>query len=334
MYDWAEFRHFLYLLKILELGGLHRAAEVLHTSQPNLSVQARQFQDHAEIKLFSKERNGRIVPTETGYAFISLAPLVLDVRDEVIDALIAIDRGGIDNIRLGCSPLVDQGLFRDLCALHREILPRCNVRPSHEDTVQLTQEVVSGNLDAALVTLPVNHTDLQVEVLRQDRLVVCLRKDDPIAEKAAIDMADLQNKLAVLYHPLRHPDAHQRLLEMLGQEGVKVEEFSRASHPTEMQMLVKEGYGFALIREGTPLDDELTTRRLIGVDWTVDIAAIFNRQNHPKTVPVLVRKLRKKIQHSAKPSGPKKPPASVRPQAEVDRDKRQTGFQFPPIREA
>ena len=28
MYDWAEFRHFLYLLTILEKGGFRAAAEV------------------------------------------------------------------------------------------------------------------------------------------------------------------------------------------------------------------------------------------------------------------------------------------------------------------
>ena len=56
MYDWAEFRHFLYLLKILEKGGFRVAAEELHTSQPNLTVQARRFQDHASVRLFSKTK--------------------------------------------------------------------------------------------------------------------------------------------------------------------------------------------------------------------------------------------------------------------------------------
>jgi hypothetical protein len=40
MYDWAEFRHFRYLLKILEMGGFRVAAEELRTSQPNLTVSA------------------------------------------------------------------------------------------------------------------------------------------------------------------------------------------------------------------------------------------------------------------------------------------------------
>ena len=65
MYEWAEFRHFRYLLKILEKGGFRAAAEELYTSQPNLTVQARQFQDHASVRLFRKLKSGQIRPTET-----------------------------------------------------------------------------------------------------------------------------------------------------------------------------------------------------------------------------------------------------------------------------
>jgi DNA-binding transcriptional LysR family regulator len=40
MYDWAEYRHFRYLLEILDLKGFRAAAEQLHPTQPNLSAHA------------------------------------------------------------------------------------------------------------------------------------------------------------------------------------------------------------------------------------------------------------------------------------------------------
>jgi DNA-binding transcriptional LysR family regulator len=295
MYDWAELRHFRYLLAILERQGFRIAAEQLHTSQPNLTVQARQFQENASIRLFQKMKNGRIRPTETGIAFISLARLLLETRDEVIDTLIAIERGEIGSVRFGCAPLVDQSLFRSFCGLHKEILPACSIRPTHADPAQLTEEVVSGAVDAAIVTLPLRHPDLRIEEIRADRLVVCLRRDNPLAQKAALNVADLQKNLTVLYHPQRHPDGHEMLLQLLTDAGVKIDEYSLASHPSEMQMLVKEGYGFTLIREGTPLDDELTIRPVAGVNWTVNTAVIYHRERHPKTVPILVKKFRRQF---------------------------------------
>lgn len=299
MYDWAEFRHFLYLLKILEKGGFRVAAEELHTSQPNLSVQARRFQDNASICLFRKTKSGRICPTETGTAFIALARLLLELREEVIDALITIERGEIGLVRFGSTPLVDPSLFRTFCALHREVLPGSSIRPTHGDATQLAKEVLDGMVDAAMITLPFTHPDLRIEELRRDRIVVCLRKDHPLAAKAALLVSDLQDNLSILYHPQRHPDAHRRLLELLHEAGVTLGEYSCASHPSELQELVREGYGLALIREGTPLEQGLVIRRLAGVDWTVDTAIIYHKRRHPKTVPILVKGLKRSIQNES-----------------------------------
>src|SRR5258708_8135455 len=120
-------------------------------------------------------KGGRIRPTDTGVAFKVLARFLLETRDEVLDALIAIERGEVNSVRFGCTPLVDQGLFRTFCDLHKEILPVCPVRPTHGDTAHLAEEVVSGTVDAALVTLPLRHPEQRIEELRRDRLVVCLR---------------------------------------------------------------------------------------------------------------------------------------------------------------
>jgi DNA-binding transcriptional LysR family regulator len=296
MYDWAEFRHFSYLLKILEKGGFRVAAEELHTSQPNLTVQARRFQDQASVRLFQKLKNGQICPTESGLAFITLARLVLEIRQEVIDALIAIERDEIGVVRFGSTPLADQNLFRSFCKFHKELLPRITVRPTHGDAAQLANEVLEGVVHAAIITLPLTHPDLHVEQLRRDKIVVCLRKDHALAAKAALQVSDLQDNLSIIYHPQRHPDAHERLLEMLGDAGVTLEDYSCASHPSEMQTLVKEGHGLALIREGTLLEEGLITRRLTGVDWTVDTAVIYRKQHHPKTVPILIRSLKRSLQ--------------------------------------
>ncbi|MBB5060012.1 DNA-binding transcriptional LysR family regulator [Granulicella aggregans] len=312
MYDWADLRYFRYLLTILERQGFRAAAEELHISQPSLTVQARKFQENASVRLFQKTKSGRIRPTEAGVAFISLARLLLETREEVMNALVQIERGEIGSVRFGCAPLVDQRVFRDLCSLHKEILPQCSLRPTHGDTDQLAEEVARGQVDAAVVTLPLRHPELRIEEIRRDRLVACLRHDDPLARKPVLNVTDLQGNLTVFYHPQRHPDAHEVLVHMLASAGITIDECSLASHPSEMQMLVKEGHGLTLIREGSRIDDELTIRPIADVTWTVDTAVIYHKQRHPKTVPILVKKLRRQFQDEASGNGRKEDTASLR----------------------
>jgi DNA-binding transcriptional LysR family regulator len=94
MNDWAEFRHFKYLLAIVENRGFRAAAEQLHTAQPNLSAQAKQFQEQSAIHLFRKSKDGRIKLTETGVAFRPIAQGLLDARDEAIAAWLPLTVGG------------------------------------------------------------------------------------------------------------------------------------------------------------------------------------------------------------------------------------------------
>ena len=303
MNNWVEFRHLRYLLAVVEHKGFRAAAKHLCTAESNLSVQARQFQEALAIRLFRRGRAGRIQLTKTGAAFRPIAQGLLDARDEALAALIAIERGRIPTLNLGCAPFVDPELFHVACQLHKELLPSCAIRPTHGDAVQLVEELVSGQLDAALMSLPITDPRLKGITIRRDRLLACLRKDHPLAAKTAIRAADLKENLAVLYDPERHPGAHTRILELLGEVGVEIDEFSRVSHPAELQSLVKAGYGLGLIAEGTALDADLTTRPVAGVEWAVETALVYNGKLHPQTIPVLARQLRRRLAHPSIPGG-------------------------------
>jgi DNA-binding transcriptional LysR family regulator len=123
MNDFAEFRHFRYLLEILEQEGLRPAADHLHTTPPNLCKQALEFQERFQLRLYRKRRDNRIKPTKTGTAFIAIARSLLEARDQAIAALQAVESGTIHTLRLGSGTFVDKELFRAACEFHRELLP-------------------------------------------------------------------------------------------------------------------------------------------------------------------------------------------------------------------
>ena len=105
MDDYAEFRHLKYLLAIIEHKGVRAAAEALHITQPSLSRQAKEFQQHYKLNFYRKSKSGRIEITKTGHALPIIFRDLLEARDEAIAALEAIELGEAEVLRIGCSPL-------------------------------------------------------------------------------------------------------------------------------------------------------------------------------------------------------------------------------------
>lgn len=304
--DWAEFSLLSKVLMVLKHGSFRVAAELEHITQSCLSRATKIFHDQSGMRLYELGRDNRVLLNRVGVAFREMIPLLFQLRDEIFAALHAIACGRIRKLRLGCETVVDPGLFQMACAIHKRYLPDCVIDPFNEDAEELVQEVRSGEIDGALVTLPLDLQELCVETIRHDPLVICLRADDPLAAKAAVHPVDLKEKRAILPHPQQHLAAHTRLLEMFAEIGVQFNECSRASHPSGMQQLVLDGFGLALIREGTALYPGLTTRPIIGAQWTVDTVFIYHSEHHPETIPPLARHL--KLQVSAQTKSPAKIP--------------------------
>lgn len=58
-----------------------------------------------------------------------------------------------------------------------------------------------------------------------------------------------------------HRSAHERLIEMLIELGIEPEASCSAATPADIQLMVRSGYGVALIDQKTVLDADLTTRQ-------------------------------------------------------------------------
>jgi DNA-binding transcriptional LysR family regulator len=160
--------------------------------------------------------------------------------------------------------------------------------------------------------LPVADENLRVELVKRDRLVVCIPADHPLAKKSALSAADLSHNLTIFRRPSQHPEAHARLLELLADLGVWFEEHAHISHPHEMLEAVKNGEGFGLIREGTPMIEGVTTRPIIGVNWTFDTAVVFPRNPKSRIVPVIAKHLKRTFLRSETAVTHKKGPAIVK----------------------
>jgi DNA-binding transcriptional LysR family regulator len=197
--------------------------------------------------------------------------------------------------RLGFTPFVDKHVLATVNQAYHELFPKGSISPENGDTDDLLTRLKEGTLDAALVTLPLSSDGYRVQPVMHEQLVVCLRNDDPLASHEEIPPELLNGKLAIFSDPRHHPLAHAKLLEMLAEQSIQ----PRVSNPTfnaeHVQWMVREGLCVALIRHGEPVHEDLTTRPIRGVSWTIDSAIVYRPEHDQMALPLLLRDLNRRF---------------------------------------
>jgi DNA-binding transcriptional LysR family regulator len=280
-------------------------------TQPGLSNQIKALEEAYGVPLLVRHGKG-VRATPEAEILIAGGRELLKISEKLIESARALHRVTNMPVRLGFSSFVDHALFEMVCLIGQVHFPECEIAPKSGDNVELLVLLESGEIDAALVTLPVNAARFKAHPFMQSRLVVCMKADDPLAKLREIAPSELQAKLTIFQEPKQHPEAHLRLMEMLDHIGIQTDVASTSRTPQSIQWMVEAGRGYALVREGSALQHGLVTRPVAGVSWTVDSALIVCKAASHITLPCLLREMRKRlrIQRFA-PS--RRPPRSVRP---------------------
>ncbi len=79
-------RRLKYFVKIVDIGSLTQAAELLHIAQPALSQQVATLESELEKQLLVRSRRG-VTPTEAGKILYSHAQTILSQCEQAKDAV-------------------------------------------------------------------------------------------------------------------------------------------------------------------------------------------------------------------------------------------------------
>lgn len=295
MSDPIKLRHLKNLTMVAEEGNISRAAIRLYISQSSLSQQMKQLEVAAQACLMVRHPGG-VHASPAAEILIAGNKQIVKLCDDLLTAARSINNAPLLPLRLGFSSFVDHDLYGMVCTIHKSLFPSCEIMSQSGDPVDLFRLLREGT---------------------QSRLVVCMKSDDPISKLKELTPADLGSKLTIFREPKQHPEVHERLMEMLDVAGISSDIASTNKTPHDLQWMVESGRGCALIPEGSHLQDGLVTRPVAGVTWTVDSALIVRRSKLQKTLPLLVKELRRRFRALAK-LPPAKPVRSVRHQPVVN----------------
>lgn len=190
-------RDLTYLTTLADTGHFRRAAEACNVTQPTLSMQLRKLEEFLGVTLV--ERGGRhALLTPAGKEIVARARAILHETEAM--------RELARHFRDPFAGELSLGLFPTLAAyLLPLILPEINARfPAlqltlmEEKTPVLTEMLLAGKLDCALLALPIEEEGLQSTSLFHEPFLLAVAAGHPFARKKRISQEALSGKTLLL----------------------------------------------------------------------------------------------------------------------------------------
>ncbi|NDY43521.1 LysR family transcriptional regulator [Dissulfurirhabdus thermomarina] len=265
-----EMRQVQVFLAVWRLRSFSRAAEAVHLTQPTVSGHIAALEDHLGARLF--DRSGReVTPTKAGALFYPYARQIwrLQGQAEREMALFAGQEKG--TLEIGGSNIPGQYILPGLIGAFRRTRPKVGISLTVGDTRSITAAVAEGDLELGVVGARLNRSELHYESFLEDRLVLVVPPDHPLADAPRVTPDDLARFPVVTRERGSGTRiAAERALEQAGDVIRRLEVVAELGSTEAVRQAVKAGLGCAVVSRRAVEDDVrnglLAIREIDGVD--------------------------------------------------------------------
>lgn len=167
---------------IVEVGGFRAATEVLHKSQPAISLTIKSLEDNLEQPLFEKNSHAKLTPF--GKYFLKYAKALVEHHEEIKSRL---ERGlANDNlsVSIGTLPSVAQHLMPKYLKGFYAQNPNARLHLRDTGSARLQELLSEHKIDIAISTIHDITGDFAIKQIAQDKMgLVCHRQHRLAREK-------------------------------------------------------------------------------------------------------------------------------------------------------
>jgi LysR family transcriptional regulator, hydrogen peroxide-inducible genes activator len=274
-----ELHQLRYFVAVAETGNFTRASERSNVSQPSLSQQVLNLESEVGHKLF--HRLGRkAVLTEAGATFLDRARRILFEVENATKELS--DHPSLGRrITVGAIQTVMPYLVTPSIVRCREQHSNLVVDAREDFRGNLVSAVVEGELDLAVVPLPVTDHRIAVEPLLTEPLLLVVGKNHPIAAQTEISINDLEHETFV---SLGYSSALAgQIRGFFGDQKFQPKIGYRCAQVATLKLFVSVGLGISILPQLARMPDDsdtLTYLRLTGTTPTRELVIIRHLQRY------------------------------------------------------
>lgn len=233
-----------YFLAVAELEHFGKAAKQCYVSQPTLSGQIKKLEQQLGITLFERT-NRRVMLTEVGQQVANAARRVLHEVDTIHDIAKSCSDPMSGKFRLGAFPTLASYIFPDLVPQIKNVTPNLRLILIEEKTTELIDRLRHGEIDAALLALPVHDDLLMAKRLFDDEFMLATPSGHELSRHSMVEQHMLSMHSLLLLeegHCMR-----DQALELCQLHGMSQELDFKATSLETLRQMVKAGTGITLI---------------------------------------------------------------------------------------
>lgn len=186
-----------YVVAIAEHLNMARAAGHCHVSQSTLSIQLKKLEDDLGVKIFERN-NKRIKATTVGELIIESARTTLREAGRLRGIAREFQNPFSGEFRLGLFPTLAPYLLPVITRKIQKAHPNLHLTLVEEKSLSLIDRLLRGELDAALLALPIHSPSLEYKPLFTDPFLLACHSSHSLAKRKRIDVSDLKNEELLL----------------------------------------------------------------------------------------------------------------------------------------
>ena len=187
-----------YMVCVAEEGRFTKAAARLHVAQPSVSSAISALEQELGAALFHRERS-EVTLTGAGQVFLPWARQVLadcEAGTAAVRDLLGLRRGRLD---LGSTPSLTTNLLPPVLAAFHASHPGLDLTLHEAGSQDLVDRLEKGEMDLAVVILPVDRPWVETTALKQEELVLAVNRGHPYAQRRSVRVADLEHVPLVMF---------------------------------------------------------------------------------------------------------------------------------------
>ena len=249
---------------VARLLSFTKAAEALHMTQPAVTFQVRQLEEHFDTRLFDRTHN-RIGLTEAGRRVYEYAERISRLYQEMDGAVRELtgDAGG--TLLIGASNTIAEYMLPALLGDFKAGHPEVGIRLRVSNTDAVVAMVEDNEVDLGVVEAPVPNRGLVVELCRVDELVAVTAPGHPLAGKGRVAVTELLDYPYIAREEGSGTrEVVQEYLRAAGVASSGVDTVMELGSPEAVKGAVEAGMGVAVLSR-TTIQKELRLGTLVAI---------------------------------------------------------------------